>query len=271
MKKILVIAVLTVIMVIGMSTSADAQVVVNSVDVEKIIVSDGDVKIEWDASKLTNEQINALLELGKATVLVDGFTYKQKQEIASHSFQNVIHKEDLNETAAKGLHLELETFFSPFNMYGVTSSGTAAGHIYGKLENVNTYAINAALVHQFKGEVDLYIGGGTGFVSGQLHWRSDVGSESTNSFVLPVFVRVGALSPISRKVSGFLNADLGVGIGLEKAKTALHGNLQMGIYYGSTKIALSFLAFKPDSEYFFKEDLNNKFGGGFGLTVGVRI
>ena len=199
--------------------------------------------------------------------LLTGNVHKAQAQANGNSIY--VLPEALNETPSKGIHLEVESFFSPFNTYSVKRSGNSSGQIYGNLENVNTFAINAALVYQFNGV--FYLGGGTGFIRGQLHWATGTESESTNSFVLPVYARAGICDAVSRKISFFFNAYLGVGIGLSKAKTAFYFTPQVGIYYGTTKIALGGIFFKPDCEYFFNENLNNEYGGGFGLTMGFRM
>ena len=167
----------------------------------------------------------------------------------------------------KGLHLEFDAGYAPLDFWKVETTSQTAKKV---LKADYTVGANLALVHQFESE--FFLGGGTGVRMQQLSWEGE-GEPYSKSYGFPFFVRFGATEgPLSpQKISYYLNADFGLMVGAGDLKTSIFGDVQGGIYYGSTKIGIGFMSTKPNPDNYFEQEIAKGYNVAVGLFMGFRI
>lgn len=166
-----------------------------------------------------------------------------------------------------GLHLEFDAGYAPLGIWSVKET---TGTEVKELKANYTVAANIALVYQTAGE--FYIGGGTGVHMQQLSWE-DGGKPYSKSYGIPLYMRIGAGRGYqgAKKVSFYMNGDIGLLVGTGDLKTSFMLDAQAGIYYGTTKIGIGFISTKPNPDAYFEKEISKGHNVAFGLFMGFRI
>ena len=271
MKKFLSLMSLSLAMMASGTITVSAQKVVNNLGVDEVVVQSNKVFYSWNADSLTNEQMSKLVSApGKTTVLKseDEMTYEQLVVAYKTKGQHQVSTpESRNAIATKGLHFEFDANYSPLGSWKTKASGT---DVNDGEEKVNYgFGANVALVHQFN---EFYIGGGTGIRLLGLGWiTEDGGSKFSKAYGLPFSIRGGVCDAVSEKVAFFLNGDIGIIAGLDKMRTSLLYECNVGIYYGTTKIGIGIMPTKPEEKCFFGKNLTDGFEISPFIQLGFRI
>lgn len=271
MKKDLSLMGLIIVMMVFGTITVSAQKVINNLGVDEIVVQNNKIYYSWDANSLTNEQMKTLVTTpGKVTVIKSEDNMTNEQLMVAYNTKDqhqVSIPENRNTIAAKGLHFELEANYSPFGTWKTKASGA---DVNDGEEKVNYgFGANVALVYQFD---DFYIGGGTGIRKLGLGWITEEGnSDFSNAYGLPIFVRGGVCAAISEKVAYFLNGDVGIIAGLDKIRTSILFEFNIGFYYGTTKFGIGIMPTKPEEKCFFGKNLTDGFEISPFIQLGFRI
>lgn len=188
-----------------------------------------------------------------------------------------------------GLHLEFDAGYAPFSFWSVSQTLTTTTEtsvtdkntsevtnsvstkkVVKELKADYTVGANFALVYQWKS--DAYLGGGTGVRMQQLSWEGD-GKPYSRNWGFPIYLRAGVTEGYqgAKKVSLYGNADLGLLMGTGDLKTTPYFDLQVGIYYGTTKIGVGVMTTKPDPDNYFNEEIAKGVNVAIGLFMGFRI
>ena len=176
--------------------------------------------------------------------------------------------EELNKVTAKGVHFEVDAYYAPFSTWKTEVANNGATG--GKLKTIHSVGLNAAVVYQLSNQ--FYVGGGTGIRKSLLEWKPEIGDRCIrDAYGLPLYVRGGVCAPLSRNLAGFLNADLGVNIGLEKMLTSFLFDISAGVYYKSAKIGIGIMPYKPKEKSFFGEKYTKGYDIAPCLMFGFRI